>query len=480
MQTTNHSPQTLAHGLASLGRYGDTYMVHAAEGETVIPAEILQANPRLKADLFRQMQMMGIKDPNRYVVGNSLNSLNPVTGQPEFFYKKIFRAFKAALPAIGAVVGNRIAPGVGNIVGTVLGSKASGQSWKKALGSGALTYLTDVGIGAARRPDGTSFFEGLKTSAVRPFQATKAMFTDWGTAANPFAQGALGSLVAPAGAEQFKALGYKDRFYPQYRTAEDMAPRQADLARLAGRTYTPSPLTPNEQNIMASTGQEGIPMTSEQFSAAMDLPMTREQFHTAMGEKAPWATPAGQFQSQKAADIAAFGGANRPSTPFFKQPFLYEAGIPLATAALLGGPEGPGDEGIISAEDAREKGDKEYLDYQTYRSAAPGSEREQARRAAGITPSIGARRLAQSMGISLQEAQAYLESMYGEDANWRNVAGGGEIMGPGTGTSDSIPARLSDGEFVMTADAVRGAGNGDRNVGAARMYDLMSQFEGAA
>jgi hypothetical protein len=42
------------------------------------------------------------------------------------------------------------------------------------------------------------------------------------------------------------------------------------------------------------------------------------------------------------------------------------------------------------------------------------------------------------------------------------MAGGGEVAGPGTGTSDSVPARLSDGEFVVTADAVRGAGNGDR------------------
>jgi hypothetical protein len=60
------------------------------------------------------------------------------------------------------------------------------------------------------------------------------------------------------------------------------------------------------------------------------------------------------------------------------------------------------------------------------------------------------------------------------------AAGGGEINGPGTGTSDSVPARLSDGEFVVTADAVRGAGGGDRNVGAARMYDMMSQLERAA
>ena len=69
---------------------------------------------------------------------------------------------------------------------------------------------------------------------------------------------------------------------------------------------------------------------------------------------------------------------------------------------------------------------------------------------------------------------------------------GGYIEGPGTGTSDSIPAmiyqnggpvqeaRLSDGEFVMTEAAVRGLGNGDRNKGAARMYEMMDRFEGMA
>ena len=58
--------------------------------------------------------------------------------------------------------------------------------------------------------------------------------------------------------------------------------------------------------------------------------------------------------------------------------------------------------------------------------------------------------------------------------------GGGEVEGPGTGTSDSVPARLSDGAFVVTAKAVRGAGGGDRDVGAARMYDMMSQLERVA
>ena len=53
----------------------------------------------------------------------------------------------------------------------------------------------------------------------------------------------------------------------------------------------------------------------------------------------------------------------------------------------------------------------------------------------------------------------------------------GQIAGPGTEKSDSIPAMLSDGEFVMTAAAVRGMGKGSRREGAKRMYALMHQLE---
>jgi len=53
----------------------------------------------------------------------------------------------------------------------------------------------------------------------------------------------------------------------------------------------------------------------------------------------------------------------------------------------------------------------------------------------------------------------------------------GSIQGPGTETSDSIPAMLSDGEFVMTAKAVRGAGKGSKLAGAKKMYALMHQLE---
>lgn len=37
---------------------------------------------------------------------------------------------------------------------------------------------------------------------------------------------------------------------------------------------------------------------------------------------------------------------------------------------------------------------------------------------------------------------------------------------------------LSDGEFVMTARAVRGAGNGSREKGVRKMYQMMRAFEG--
>ena len=82
--------------------------------------------------------------------------------------------------------------------------------------------------------------------------------------------------------------------------------------------------------------------------------------------------------------------------------------------------------------------------------------------------------------------------IYGPDGQPRRMAKGGDaqmtnfprktgpINGPGTGTSDDIPAMLSDGEFVFTAKAVRNAGGGSRRKGAARMYKLMKKLEGGA
>ena len=72
----------------------------------------------------------------------------------------------------------------------------------------------------------------------------------------------------------------------------------------------------------------------------------------------------------------------------------------------------------------------------------------------------------------------------------QNQAGVGEVDLRDTGgfippvgvkeKADDIPAMLSNNEFVFTADAVRGAGNGDVQEGARKMYQMMKQYEGQA
>jgi hypothetical protein len=434
----NPTPQSMAYGLASLGRYGDSYMVHAAEGETVIPAEILLANPQLKADLFRQMQMMGIKDPNRYVVGNTLNSLNPVTGQPEFFFKKILNAFKAVAPVVLAAIGNKIAPGLGGILGAAGGRRLQGGSWSDAARAGAMTYAGEIAAGGGRAAYGDpaqgGFFGGAMAAAQRPFQAIRGLFPDrWGTTANTLAQGMLGPYLpgTKEAAATFRQAYPKPGIYPQFRSPEEIS----------------------------AAGVESAAQFSQQKQADLAAhetvmgPLTQEDL-------ADW--------QKERADIQARQFPPPPSLPWGQLAAITT--LPVGAELLFGGDGGDGgDEG-----DAREIGDPAYAEYIRSQGEIPGSEAfYEARRGAGIsrgtvTPEI----LAQTTGLSIDQAREFLARKYG-----RVVAGGGEIMGAGTGTSDSIPARLSDGEFVMTADAVRGAGNGSRDLGAARMYDLMSQFE---
>tara|TARA_R110002072_G_scaffold22095_5_gene77552 strand:+ start:835 stop:2007 length:1173 start_codon:yes stop_codon:yes gene_type:complete len=375
-----------ADGLASLGRYGDSYIVHAAEGETVIPGEILDANPQLREDLFRQMQMMGIKNPNRYVVGNSLNSINPITGQPEFYWKKLWKATKRALPALGAIIGSKILPGgaAGVGIGAGLGSLASGKNLKKSALIGGGTYLAS-GIASG-------LTSGEKTFGGKLRATGKAL----------------------AGVNPFDMEELKGSF---------------DKGSL-GKTYTKKEMMPVDKGA-------GVYITEE-----VDVPFENQAFQRVAGTL---------------------------------NPFSKDAFVPGIVGALASEAVDP-DIGETSEEQirkAKELSDPQRFAYDQVSEYPYGSDRYYGGlRESGVYPSMDAERLARSTGISLAQARAYLASKYGVMA-----ADGGEVIGPGTGTSDSIPARLSDGEFVMTAEAVRNAGNGDRDLGAARMYDMMSRFE---
>ena len=78
---------------------------------------------------------------------------------------------------------------------------------------------------------------------------------------------------------------------------------------------------------------------------------------------------------------------------------------------------------------------------------------------------------------------ASMRPMYAEGGimnlggNEMDLRGGGFVPIGAKEKADDVPARLSKNEFVMTADAVRGAGDGNINVGAKRMYDMMNQYE---
>ena len=85
----------------------------------MVPMEVLDANPKVRELLFGQMRDMGL-DPQEFVVGSELNSINPSTGMPEFFFKKIFRAVKKAVKGVVNIV-KKAAPVVLPIAASAFG-----------------------------------------------------------------------------------------------------------------------------------------------------------------------------------------------------------------------------------------------------------------------------------------------------------------------------------------------------------------------
>ena len=175
-----------ADRLAEYGRHGDIYVVHAAEGETVVPMEVLDANPKVRELLFDQMRGMGI-DPQRYIVGNELNSLNPDTGIPEFWFKGIFKAIKKVVKSVVKIVkkaapiviplaaaafgipflGAAFGPGTfgASFLGSGIGTLVGGGSLKDALKSGLISGgLASLGTGLKSLYRGDTFMGGLKGS----------------------------------------------------------------------------------------------------------------------------------------------------------------------------------------------------------------------------------------------------------------------------------------------------------------------------
>jgi hypothetical protein len=549
----------IADRLAEYGRHEDEYMVHAAEGETVIPMAVLEANPRLRKSLFAQMEMMGL-EPERYVVGSELNSINPVTGQPEFFLKKLFKSVKKLVKKVVKVVKKAIpiilpialsftplGPVFGSALGSGIGTLMQGGDFKAALKaaiiSGGIGGLT-AGIkgGFTTKAAGGTFGEGFKTGAqtafgnvgerfgqalggVRPegagywddpfraIEAPAATPTLPAATAQPGAQTSplsspqvpdtstwqsLGpgetGLPAPtqaqaltAGAPRTSQLPYQDFRNVQPRIEQAGAPRTSQLPYQDFPKVEPrieqagAPSSPDLSDVQKNFQERFFEQpTSRPFDATTSLiedaskdPLTGDQgwWDKTKGWWGEHISPSGREEAyfEKVKNQQMLAGSTEVEAAKEAQRALNEMGtlskygpsIALAYGAVGAGTgafSGPEEE-----EDEDEDEDDPYKDYK-YTPSLYGFQAPPAYTLEDIR--IPGRQVGFADGgiTSLEE--------------FPRRSGG--IAGPGTGRSDDVPAMLSDGEFVMTARAVKGAGNGSRKNGMKNMYQMMRTFEGAA
>jgi len=387
--------QNFVSSIGGLGRFEDTYIVHAAEGETVVPMEVLDRNPLLKKRLFKSMIEMGI-EPGRYIVGNELNSKNPVTGQPEFFLKKVIDRVKKA----AADISGYAAPIVGAMYGPAAGALVGGA------------------LGSFKRENPGDPTQGLNM-ALRGGLAGLAANIASGQGLTPFG-GARGRYMSDlTGAKSWDPVELGRRIMKdpkQFLYDKDQGGKYFDRSRFMDKYFGEKKLSGLEQE-------------------ATDI--------IEKGVKAD-GTPASFTDKIKAKD------------------FLDKSSKGLLGNLSLGqiaGLYGLGTAGLgflidktTDDEDVGEKIDPYVphgLDY------------------GWTTPTID-----YGYNVPIVPAMGHGGVM--------DLQQGGESVGPGTGTSDSIPAMLSDGEFVMTAKAVRGAGGGDRREGARRMYEAMDRLEARA
>ena len=405
--------KSFVSSIGGLGRYEDTYIVHAAEGETVVPMEVLDKNPILKERLFESMRDMGIQ-PERYIVGNELNSINPITGQPEFFLKKIFKRLKKGVRDVGsrlrkaaADVSGYAAPIIGALYGPAAGAAAGAflgqykrenpgdpnQALQMALRGGISGLGTNIATG-----QGFGLGGGLRGAyGLETFNPLEI--------GQEFISSPLDSILKP----KTEGAGITDRL------------RILDSFGLGGGEGGSANVTD-----VVSTGGSDFPASVKEIvkSQTKDVDMSLlDKILKSSGilkSAAAFASIYGTYalgnaikqeQEQQKKDMAKFQG------PFG------ERGTNEQLLALLATPE------LISAPDT-----------------------------------------------ALAAAPVYSA----EGGGVMDLRQGGESEGPGTGTSDDIPAMLSDGEFVMTAKAVRGAGGGDRREGAKKMYQMMDQLEARA
>jgi hypothetical protein len=124
---------------------------------------------------------VGIEDPERYVVGSNANSLNPETGLPEFFLKKIFKGVSKALKKVGKVL-KKAAP---LLLPIILGPAGLGLN---------AVYAGALGGGLGTLMQGGSMKDAVKAGLLGG--ATGAVFTGF-SGSGSFGENISGALTNP-------------------------------------------------------------------------------------------------------------------------------------------------------------------------------------------------------------------------------------------------------------------------------------------
>jgi hypothetical protein len=533
--------------LMSAGRDGDTAIGHLTEGEVVIPAPVLEANPQAANMLEQTMTQMGI-DPRTRVVDSTgeiggIASINPETGFQEFgFLSDVWKKAKKVVKAVAPIAVNFI-PGVGPLAKAALTAgigKASGLSTKDALLGGALSYggsklfggtpaagsagkastgniFSRVGEYIMPGKDGIGLLGNLGKSAsgayeyVMPGKDNVGLFGNvksgigslFGGGQQPYTDAEIGSMLEtmdPSMVEQ--AVNQRNLLISQG--------SQSNLGRI-------------EDLFKTVTGDDGMTRTQE-LQLAGYTPEQIEQLKANGTFNAVVSQVRDQNQGQGRGAVGAIQNAltgGGDSTTSGGMGMMGKLGI-AGLAGLIG---------KLAYEEAKDqKGVPLTPLTQMDQLGRYNIEAEIARRTGAEAPSRvefglnpegmpalsgGSPRMAAYGGIMNLNMGGMPRYNYGGGVQYFNQGGtvamaeggdmdatinienfpvkDGQIDGPGTETSDDIPAMLSDGEFVMTAKAVKGAGafnindnngiltltpNGDpsRDSGTRVMYKLMEHF----
>jgi len=404
--------QNAVHALKDFGRYEDDTLAHVATGETIIPMEVFEKNPQLRDQVFKSMTDLGI-DPTQYIVGSNFNSINPVTGQPEFFLKKLFKKIKKAAPVLLPIAASFI-PGAGPLAMAAAGfggGKIAGQDTKQALMSGIL-----AGLGGK--------FAG-------------------GTAAAQAGQAAGGKSL---GSQIFKGIS-KEGLGSLFKAAQDTAVQEA-LANQGGSELADKIVSASGEGSAGNTSflEKGLNLFRKGGKSGADFSTGRVGAGLLAASMIP-----GMFQDDE--EEEEYIDTNVYPGDFGQLLELaaakkYSPGSNIVPFQLAGGGYMGGYNGVkADAESltASDNIDSRIMKNLQYEKMAPGM-----------------------MGYAAGGI-AHLRKGGFPYATAKRAKGG--VSGPGTGTSDDIPAYLSNGEFVVTAKAVKNAG------GSKPMYDMMEHLE---